>query len=300
MQVKHVRAAMPRDVNFNSIVIAFSHDNYKKLRKSKYFCEISYRFKAEVKFELKYLYFYRLHNAIQHLPWEVIKKLTPTLSAQSKKTHIVRSQMVPAPKYECIDLDEGQMKALEVIIKSTPDLPVLVAGPFGTGKTRLLARTAYEVLKERNSRVLICAHHQASVDTFVEKYFGPMIENPINPWAVHMIRVIPNNSYHSKARNHYKHFFKPSYKLSTDDLIENRLVITTLGMAQKLHYQLPKDKKKDFFTHILIDEGAQTREPETVCPLCLAGRNTQIVITGDHLQVRFYFQKDLHSNDLFF
>ena len=40
-----------------------------------------------------------------------------------------------------------------------------------------------------------------------------------------------------------------------------------------------------FFTHILMDEGAQAREPEAVAPLCLATKDTKIVIAGDSSQV---------------
>ena len=221
-----------------------------------------------------------------------MKKLNPEVQTPSVLPRKSQVAIVSSP-YEQIDLDVGQIRALKVILTSIPDLPILVAGPFGTGKTRLLARASYEILKEKNARVLICAHHQASVDTFVEKYFGPMIENKDNPWVINFLRVIPNNSYRSKTRRKYEGFFKASNSLSSNDLIRNRVIITTLGIAQKLFHYLPSDKKRSFFTHILIDEGAQTREPETVGPLCLAGRNTRIVVTGDHLQVRLY----CHSNN---
>ena len=285
VHVRHVYGFVPYRANFNAIIIAFTYEEHEKLKKSASFRKIAYDIEAEVKFELKHEYFSRLHKAIKNLPPYIIEKLTPTeemlANYQPKKSYCIYS-----PEYESIELDkEMQMKALQVILNSTPDLPILVAGPFGTGKTRLLARTAYEILKWKKSRVLFCAHHQASVDTFVEKYFGPMIEDEFNPWDVNMIRVIPNNSYSSVTRDSFRDFFKSSYQLSQNDLFANRLVITTLGTAQKLQWHLPQDKKRGFFTHILIDEGAQTREPETVGPLCLAGKYTTIVITGDHRQV---------------
>ena len=43
-----------------------------------------------------------------------------------------------------------------------------------------------------------------------------------------------------------------------------------------------------FFTHILLDEAAQAREPEAVAPLCMANQNTKIVIAGDDCQVNQY------------
>ena len=279
VHAKHVYAFIPG--NSNSIVIAFNNEDNENLKKSKFFRRRAYSFRAKINFELKHQYFYRLHYAVDHLAREVIEKLTLT-KVILKKNH--NKSCISAPRFECIDLDVGQMKALRVILASNPDIPILIAGPFGTGKTRLLARAAYEISKDKNSHILICAHHQASVDTFVGKYFGPMKKDKGNPWDVNMIRVIPNDSYHSKTKQNYKHIFKCVHNLCSNDLLRNRIVITTLGIAQKLFFHLP-ERRKGFFTHILIDEGAQTREPETVSPLCLAEKNTRIIITGDHLQV---------------
>ena len=39
------------------------------------------------------------------------------------------------------------------------------------------------------------------------------------------------------------------------------------------------------FTHILMDEGSQSREPEAIAPLCLADSSTKLVIAGDSHQV---------------
>jgi len=60
------------------------------------------------------------------------------------------------------------------------------------------------------------------------------------------------------------------------------LIITTFLTAPHLTFYDVKP-----FTHILIDEGAQTREPEAIAPLVLAGDNAKIVIAGDHLQVHY-------------
>ena len=288
VHVRHVHAIVPYKANFSAIIIAFTYEEHEKLKKSAYHRKIAFDFEAEVRFELKHDYFTRLHRAIKYLPDYMIEKLNPTEETFSSYQPKDFSFFAASPNYKSIELDkEMQMKALKVILNSSPDLPILVAGPFGTGKTRLLARAAYEILKIwKKSRILICAHHQASVDTFIEKYFGPMMEDENNPWDVNMIRVIPNDSYHSSAREKFECFFKSSYHLSQNDLQSNRLVVTTLGTAQKLYMHLPAEKKRGFFTHILIDEGAQTREPETVGPLSLAGRYTTVVITGDHRQVR--------------
>ena len=282
VHAEYVYFKLPLTANSNAISIGFVKEQHEELNKSRKKCKIAYNFKAIVKFELKHSYFNRLHQALDNLPKLVIQKLIPAnevlLTCKSEEN----DYRVYPPLYENIELDQHvQMKALYAILKSSPALPILVAGPFGTGKTRLLARAAYEILKKKWSRVLICAHHQASADTFV-KYFGEIKTDKKKPWDVGMLRVIPPNDIHSETREKYNNFYKNRYDVKRSDLIKNRLVITTLGTAP----HLSKDINAGFFTDILIDEGAQTREPETVGPLTLAGHNTRIIIAGDHCQVK--------------
>lgn len=70
---------------------------------------------------------------------------------------------------------------------------------------------------------------------------------------------------------------------SRDDLVEHRVVITTLSTSKVL---LDLQVLHGFFTHILIDEAAQALEPEALTPLIFAGPNTKVVFTGDHMQVK--------------
>ena len=72
-----------------------------------------------------------------------------------------------------------------------------------------------------------------------------------------------------------------------DDVIERRVVVTTLSTSQVL---LDLDVLHGFFTHILIDEAAQALEPEALNPLKFAGTNTKIVFTGDHMQVQLWIK----------
>ena len=74
-----------------------------------------------------------------------------------------------------------------------------------------------------------------------------------------------------------------AYVLPTrDDVIGHRVVITTLAMSKHL---IELQLNHGFFTHILVDEAAQALEPEALIPLALAGPNTKVVFTGDHMQV---------------
>ena len=87
----------------------------------------------------------------------------------------------------------------------------------------------------------------------------------------------------SKVAKNYALIESGTYKLPTrEDVIAHRVVITTLATSKHL---LDLKLNHGFFTHILIDEAAQALEPEALTPLVLAGPNTKIVLTGDHMQV---------------
>ena len=90
--------------------------------------------------------------------------------------------------------------------------------------------------------------------------------------------------HHGKERK-YNYDFTPDFPSprSEQDLLQSRLVVTTFLSTIRLHSYKPLP-----YTHILIDEGAQSREPEAVAPLGLADKHTKIVIAGDHMQVYFH------------
>ena len=286
---KHVQGSLPSRVNPNAILIGLTMTECEKLRSVHSYNSVGpFTFTAKVEFEFRHFHFDQVHNSLDYLQDDIIRRLNPTkkdLNSYKENEFFAVSRSV----YECLKLDRLlQMNALYTILKSPPTLPVLISGPFGTGKTRVLARAAYELLSEGmgHRRVLICAYQQASVDGFLE-YFGEIKTNRERPWDVDFVRVIPNKSMKikSEVRKKYRRFVKTKAELSQQDLEMNRLVITTFSTSSALRQKLPHNKKRGFFTDILLDEGAQTREPETVIPLCLAGPQTRIVIAGDHCQV---------------
>ena len=285
IHVEHERPKYVREkyntIEPSAIPIAFTNEQNDLLLQWNRKCHGNYKFPGyiNVQFELKHSYFERLHKAIGGLSQDVLNRIIPhegdIAYSNSRSSDDIK---VYSPFYKRLELDKTcQFQALRMILSSDSHCPLLIAGPFGTGKTRLLARAAFELLRDRNNKVLICAHHQASVDTFVE-YFGAIKEDSTRPWYTNFVRV---------ATKHHRSDIKEKYfqKFKTVGQVNShrpyRLVITTLGLAP----YIAKSHGNGYFTHILIDEGAQTREPETVGPLCLAGMNTKIIIAGDHYQV---------------
>ena len=256
----HVYARVPQYANSNAIIFGLTKDEQTKLLQLTSSAKKQWPRQCTVHFELKHSYFQRLHTALDKVKVDTIKKIMPNHeNFATRKWYLRKDKSEP----DALKLDSCQERALCTIMRCTPGAPVLITGPFGTGKTRILARAAYEILKlGEKTRVLICAHHQASVDTFVE-ILAKLIDNN------EMIRIIPNKSYRSQTREKYPRLFAMKSQ-------SQRLVITTLGI---LRMNYPR------FSHILIDEGAQTREPEIIGPLRFALDWTKIIIAGDHLQV---------------
>ena len=226
-----------------------------------------------VHFILKHSYFQNMHKSLDRLSRRTIECLIPNNVLGVYQDQF--SSIVSKPKLKFLLLDkEYQLPALEKIMACDSSVPFLVTGPFGTGKTRLLATAAYNLLKNPSNRVLICTSHLQSADAYIDSYFGPMKDDSIT----YSVKRLTKKDY-TQYRGNYKHLF-------TDDIEDAELrncdlVVTTFLTAP----QLIRIEGRPF-THILIDEGAQTREPEVVAPLGLADDNTKIVIAGDHLQVQ--------------
>ena len=246
-----------------------------------------------VQFEVKHSYFDNLSRAVSKVQSDIISKLIPKLADEfvpvSQSFRFPPSN-APGIEHQMLKLDdEGKKAALKAMVQCNPQSPpLLINGSFGTGKTRVLAIGAYcfielGKMQGQPTRVLICAHHQASADHLVESYFGPMIT--CEGWRVHLIRLTP--PYYVLQKNQYSQFYTAISRYSNPRNLRNvnssrSLVIATTFLTA-IH--LSRFHKPGFFTHILIDEGAQSREPEALAPLALASPNTKIIIAGDSCQV---------------
>ena len=241
-----------------------------------------------VMFELKYSYFDRLHEAVDLLTQYTIQRLIPAneswFSCPGENPALFLSNRYK----ELLTLDRGQLKALQMIVYAEPKAPVIVVGSFGTGKTQMLAQAAYQIFLakyDENPRVLICAHHQASANAFLTKYFGPMKKQG---WKVNIVRMTMLARMKEIDKCYRQYCMSSSYVAR--NLHRIQLVVTTF--ANCLHFaKLLKGSADHWFTHILIDEGAQTREPETIAPLFMCGPKTVVAIAGDHKQVRAHCLK---------
>ncbi len=223
-----------------------------------------------VAFQIKQSYFNSLIRSVNLIEPEIIERILPT-----------RHNFLPDQPVALSDrangLDSDHCQALHVILSSnSKSPPVIISGPFGTGKTRLIATATCCLLEQEQSlvRILICAHHYGTLDDLIqqlEKFTHVPFE---------LIKLVP------KGRNRRKYGKYDKLPLEVSDTcsrLNRRSIVVVTTFTTSLSITNAVGNK--FFTHILMDEGSQTREPEAIAPLSLASINTKIVIAGDKQQV---------------
>lgn len=238
---------------------------------------------VQVDFIVKGSYFNNLRKILERIPDETLSRIIPQVSHFKEGLRLSRIAKSKNPQHA---LDADQFRGLQTMMFTTCTAPVLIPGPFGCGKTRLLAVATHHVLTNSlqvdgmRGRVLLCCYQQQSADMIMEQYFKTSEFNKSNL----IFRVTSQRRHISKfdctetVLNivNFNHMF-PHYFANKDHIV----IVTTFMCAMRMSDVVPSD----YFTHIFIDEGAQTREPETLGPLLLANKDTRILIAGDAHQV---------------
>ena len=284
---------LPENLNghHDDLLIEFIGEEAVNLERHYHLGVELYNKEVRAEFEVKHFYFDLLHKSLTSLSDTQIAKVMPTAGDHVDHHRGTSPYSIPCPTvYDFMKLDKkSQLPALQLVTSSRSRAPVLVSGAFGTGKTRLLAVATHSFIEEgrqrrQPTRVLLCCHHQITADTFIEEYFGRMQQNKSNPWNVRVVRLTRAN-YSTKTNYEYMYTNLKGFKdnFSRELHRENYLVVVTTFLTGLNVRTTVGDK---FFTHILLDEAAQVREPEAVAPLCMANQDTKIVIAGDDCQVR--------------
>ncbi|XP_054323489.1 3'-5' exoribonuclease HELZ2 [Pongo pygmaeus] len=236
------------------------------------------RLVLEVQFQIDPMTFRLWHQAVDRLPEEQL--VVPDLPTCA----LPRPWSVPP-------LRRGNRKqelAMALIAGWGPGdgrrvPPLLIYGPFGTGKTYTLAMASLEVIRRPETKVLICTHTNSAADIYIREYFHSHVSDG-HPEAT-PLRVMytdrplsqtdPVTLQYCCLTDDRQAFRPPTWA----DLAQHRVVVTTTSQARELRVPV------GFFSHILIDEAAQMLECEALTPLAYASHSTRLVLAGDHMQV---------------
>ena len=239
---------------------------------------------VDVNFILKHSYFTSLRKALCLLPPYMVDKLVPDEKTLKTKRMIETAADVDYPVLDQFDLDSDyQEQACHRVLQSSTAAPFLITGPFGAGKTRLLATVALRVLLHNPKRfILIATHHIRTADQYIKTYYVPFLKVDFKmKGRLKFVRVVGKDAFCDSEICEYTQTVNSMNSATVDKC---NLIVTTFGIMLQLQ-QVLNSHNRQFFTHIFIDEGAQAREPETLGAFSHAGPDTKIVIAGDHKQV---------------
>ena len=229
-----------------------------------------------------------MHWALEHISLDVVFPTVPEGNTEQWTTPS------SSPR-----LNKSQCYALKQMLLPQPGPPLLILGPFGTGKTRTIAEAIKELItlqltnRTADYRILLCTHSNSAADHYIKNYLHPFLTSSGIPRTrFKPLRICWENRFINTVSDKVLQYClldldTGKFAIPSKEVLKShRVVVTTLVTAASL---AKLDLPPGFFTHIFIDEAAQAMEVETIIPLCLAGRNTQLVLAGDHLQVPCLF-----------
>lgn len=232
-------------------------------------------FKTFVHFDINHWYFWRLHRAIACIDDRLIERLV----SRRCQDFVESNSIVRRGSYK---LDqEYQFQALKRLLSCRPGIPYLLLGPFGTGKTHVLGAALERLIKNPHNRILVCTHQNTGADKLYRS-----IQEHLDGTHLHVLRLVRD----AGGVNRNSALLRPYscqavHSMKAQSLSEWKVIITTFLTTLTIKDKLIKEKGSLRFSHIIIDEGAQSREPEALGALVLADSNTNIIIAGDHRQV---------------
>ncbi|XP_078614345.1 putative helicase with zinc finger domain [Branchiostoma floridae x Branchiostoma japonicum] len=163
--------------------------------------------------------------------------------------------------------------------------PVLLIGPFGTGKTHTIAAAASAAAQQSDTRILICTHSNSAADLYIRNFLK---KDDFPGGHTSLLRIYykrrKKTTVHEDVLKHCVMNEDGTFRYPTrEEVAAAKIVITTLSLSLVLEREVGLEA--GFFTHVMVDEAAQALECEAITPLCLATAKTRVVLAGDHMQL---------------
>ncbi|KAG8730766.1 hypothetical protein FRC10_002366 [Ceratobasidium sp. 414] len=231
----------------------------------------------DVRFTVNRLLLRRMHDAVNKAgPHQRI--LFPNASHRKPRA---RGSGFSIPLDRKVASNPQQSMAVQhILAQPAGDLPFIIFGPPGTGKTTALVEAIHQiVLSSHKHRVLVCAPSNTATDliaTRLVKMHNPNELLRMNAPARVYDSLPPELRKYSLAED--KKFKSPP----KHELEKFRIVISTCYYAS-----IPRALGvQNHFTHIFVDEAGHATEPEVmVAVLQNAGPETNVIMCGDPMQL---------------
>ncbi|KAK7207996.1 P-loop containing nucleoside triphosphate hydrolase protein [Myxozyma melibiosi] len=211
-------------------------------------------------------------------------------------------------------LNFEQQRAIDSVVKRNyGDVPFLISGPPGTGKTKTIVELALQLLKaDKRKNVLLCAPSDAAADTLalrLRHYLNNKelfrLNHFTRPFAEVPSELLPFCAIDYVDLQDM--FVFPEFEA----LMNYRIVVCSCKDSEILmeaqcsnralkkyesfvykSFRMPEPSDRLHWNALLVDEAGQGTEPETVIPLQVvmpdedyAGELPMFVMAGDHKQL---------------
>ena len=117
-----------------------------------------------------------MHHAVSSL-----SSVTTVYPHTEVTKEIPWSPAVQWPEGSSTDTKTLNAKQREAVIAITAPRsislpPILIIGPYGTGKTFTLGKAIETLLSDENNKILICTHSNSAADLYIKEYLHPYLE----------------------------------------------------------------------------------------------------------------------------
>ena len=212
-------------------------------------------------------------------------------------------------------LNHIQKKTVFKILRGeVQNMPYIIFGPPGTGKTITLVEVILQLVKNLpSSRLLVGAPSNSSADLITTR----LIESG-NLCAGDFIRLVSQNQIEKELVPEHLLKYCATIDIAASGTCNDEMIITESGLKLKCQMKflgrhrvtistcstlgnfLQMDFPKGHFTHVLIDESGQCTEPEVMVAITQVSKTRgQVVLAGDPQQLqaiitnRYAAEKDL-------
>lgn len=273
--------------------------NYMIYARLSKFCVEKLQLKADtsvkmyVQFVLNRLPFCEWHRAVDTLPdtrlifpdsrFDIPMRLPSVIETNNKWCDLLDKR-----------LNERQRDAVILMVAPCNIYlpPILLLGPYGTGKTFTIAQALLILLLQNPlNKILLCTQSNSAADLYVKEFFDEWYtttnDERLKPMRIYYKRRL-RNTVHPTVRKYCLTDPNGYFRDPTKEDIDNcGLIVTTLatsGCLTALDVQP---------THIFIDEAAQALECEALTPLALVNQRTRLILSGDQMQLAPEVYSDL-------
>lgn len=201
------------------------------------------------------------------------------------------------------ELNHSQVAAVKSVLQKPLSL---IQGPPGTGKTVTSASTVYQLVKQNQGQVLVCAPSNVAVDQLTEKIHATglkvvrlcaksreAVSSPVEFLTLHyLVKHLASGSIDKGELAKLQQLKDDQGELSSAD--EKKFKSLKRSMERQILQSADvicctcvgagDPRLTNFrFRQVLIDESTQATEPECLLPLVLGAK--QVIFVGDHCQL---------------